>query len=244
MKGKSARVSRIMREVEYFSSLSHIWWGASTTPGQRRYDNKASLMRTLCRIKKGMKILEVGCGDGEFTKRLVYTKAMIVATDITPKVLVKGQKFVKTKNIKFLNEDAEHLHFQDNIFDIVCGISILHHVDTEKALGEAYRVLKPGGEIFFTEPNLLNPNIWLGLHIPWLRNKMEFSPDETALIRWNVEKVLKRIGFKKVLVRNYDFLHPLTPKYLINLVDKIGKVLERLPVIKEVSGSIVIWARK
>lgn len=235
---------RHKREVKHFSNLEHVWWGARTVAGQRRYHNKASLMITLCRIKKGIKILEIGCGDGEFTKHLVNTEAQVVATDITPKLLARGRKNIHARNIIFLKEHAEHLSFKNSTFDIVCGVSILHHIDTNKALEEAYRVLKSHGQIFFTEPNLLNPNIWLGLHIPWLRSRMEFSHDETALIRWKVGEVLKSIGFKKVLVRNYDFLHPLTPTYLINLVDKIGEVLVRLPIIKEVSGSIIIWARK
>lgn len=244
MKSNNSRAARMKREVRHFSLLSSVWWGTRTASGQRRYDNKADLLKVLCKVRKGMKILEIGCGDGEFTKRLVDTNSLIVATDITPKLLAKGQQSIKAKGVQFLKEDAQDLNFPDNTFDIVCGVSVLHHVDTHKALREAYRVLKKGGQIFFTEPNLLNPNIWLGLHLPWLKKKMDFSPDETALIRWQVEVILEQSGFRKVLVRNYDFLHPLTPDFLINLVDKIGKVFERLPLIKEISGSIVIWAKK
>lgn len=235
---------RIKNEIRYFSDLEHIWWGAKTPAGQRRYDNKFNKFKSFCKPKKMCKVLEIGSGDGEFTKRLVSTSTNIIATDITPEVIKRGRKTIKNPNVKFLVDDAEATKFPDSTFDIVCGVSILHHVNIKKALVEAFRVLKNGGQIFFTEPNLLNPHIYMGLHIPALRRRMEFSDDETALIRWKVGEMLESIGFKKFLVRNYDFLHPLTPTYLINLVDKIGEVLERLPIIKEVSGSIIIWARK
>lgn len=241
---KYRQSERIENEIRHFSELEHIWWGAKTPAGQRRYDNKFKDFRYYCQPKKNYRILEIGCGDGEFTKRLKSLSCTIIATDITPKVVEKAKKKVKGKNIQFLIDNAQNSHFKDNSIDIVCGISILHHIDPEKALKEAYRVLKPDGQIFFTEPNLLNPHIFLGLHILWFRSRMEFSPDETALMRWPIDKMLKDIGFKDVEVRNYDFLHPLTPNPLIGFVEGVGSLLERIPLVKEISGSLIIWARK
>lgn len=241
---KNQYKARIEKEIAHFSDLKHIWWGAQTPAGQRRYDNKLKRLKQLCNLKKNYKILEIGCGDGEFTKRLATLDCNITATDITPKVVEKGKKTLKRKNIKFLIDNAEKMRFSDNSFDIVCGVSILHHIDPEKALEEAFRVLKKDGQIFFTEPNLLNPHIYAGLHIGWLRQKMEFSPDETALLRWQVIKLLQKIGYLKVEVTNYDFLHPNTPPQSINFVEKLSNILEKTPLIKEISGSLIIWATK
>lgn len=232
------------REIEHFSSLEHIWWGTKTPAGQRRYDNKFKLLINKCRPKRDMAVLEIGAGDGEFTKRLAKLNVMIVATDLTAAVINRAKTKIQKKNVRFKIENAEKLSFKKESFDLVCGVSILHHLKTGKALKEAYRVLKPGGQIFFTEPNLLNPNILLGLNIPWLREKMEYSPDETAFIRWKVETMLKKAGFKKFSVSNYDFLHPITPVFLIPFVEKLGYILERTPLIKEISGSLVIFAEK
>lgn len=182
-------------------------------------------------------------GDGEFTKRLVSLDAELVATDITPKLVDKGKKKLG-QHVVFQLEDAERLSFKDTSFDIVCGVSILHHLNEKNALKEACRVLKKGGQLFFTEPNLLNPQIFLGLHIPQLRQLMEFSPDETALIRWDVAKSLTETGFKDMVVRNYDFLHPKTPERMIDALIKASNFLEKIPLVKELSGSLVIWAKK
>lgn len=235
---------RNKNEVEHFTKLEHIWWGALTVAGQKRYDNKADKMFQVCKIKKGARVLEVGSGDGEFTKRIAKPGLEIVATDITPLVVKKGRGFVKKKNVRFKVEDATNLSFKSGSFDLVCGISILHHVDIKKAIEEAFRVLKKNGQVFFTEPNLLNPHVFLGLNIPILRKKMEFSPDETALIRWRVERLLKETGFRYVRVTNYDFLHPSTPDFLMDSVQRMSNFLEEVPVIKEISGSLIIWAKK
>lgn len=241
---KTGQSQRIINEIKHFSDLEHIWWGAKTPAGQRRYDNKFLMLKKNCNPKRGYKILEIGCGDGEFTNRIAKLNCEIIATDITPKVIAKGKKVLKKKNVKFFVDNAESMRFKDNSFDIVCGISILHHINPQKALKEAYRVLKPGGQIFFTEPNLLNPHIYAGLNIKWLKQKMEFSPDETALVRWEIRNMLQKIGFSRVNVSNYDFLHPSTPMNMISSLEKISNVLEKIPIIKEISGSLIIWAKK
>lgn len=235
---------RNREEIEHFSNLDHIWWGARTVAGQRRYDYKLDLMKELFNPSPKARVLEIGCGDGEFTKRLAKTGAVIIATDLTPKVLLRAKKKYRFKNVKFEEADAEQLSYPKNTFDLVCGVSILHHLDCAKALSEARRVLKKGGRIFFTEPNLLNPQVFFGLNLPFLRKEMEFSPQEKAFTRWTLEKAVKKVGYRNVKVDNYDFLHPNTPGKLVPLVKLISGFLEHTPIVKEVSGSLYIFATK
>lgn len=235
---------RIRQEIKHFSNLEHIWWGAKTIAGQKRYDNKAKLFKKYCHLIKGGKVLEIGCGDGEFTKRIADERIKIIATDVTPAVIKRAKKNLESSGVSFCVDNAEGLSFDDRTFNVVCGISVLHHLNTLKALEEAYRVLKTGGELFFTEPNLLNPVVFFGLNLSFLRKRMEFSPDETALVRWTIADMLNRIGFRKVEVRNYDFLLPHTPPQLINTVMKLSDKLEKIPIVKEFSGSLVIYAVK
>jgi ubiquinone/menaquinone biosynthesis C-methylase UbiE len=53
--------------------------------------------------------------------------------------------------------DAHELKFQDESFDLIFGVSVLHHLDINKAVSEFYRVLKPKGIIIFAEPLDINP---------------------------------------------------------------------------------------
>lgn len=227
-------------EIRHFSKLKHIWWGAQTQAGQKRYDYKFNLLKKLCNLKPGARILEIGCGDGEFTKRLIRLDMDIIATDITPRVISRAEKENKSKKVKFHVANAERLNFKANSFDLVCGVSILHHLNLEKTISEIERVLKKGGYLFFTEPNLLNPQVFLGLNIPFLRKRMEFSPSERAFYRWDIEKKFNSAGFRNVEVNNYDFLHPNTPYKLIPFVKNLSDILEKIPLIKEISGSLYI----
>lgn len=239
-------MTRINNEIKHFTNLDHIWWGAKTPAGQKRYDVKYQRFIKYCKPIKNDRILEIGCGDGEFTRRLAVNKSLkIVGSDITPEVIKRAKsKYTKNKNISFEVENAEKFKSKNDKFDIICGVSILHHLNWKKTLKESYRILKDGGKIFFSEPNFINPFIFLSLHSKSLRKKFEFSPDETALVRWEVKRELKKIGFKNIRVDNFDFLHPNTPKKYISRVSKLSNVLEQTPIIKEISGSLIIYAQK
>jgi SAM-dependent methyltransferase len=124
------------------------------------------------------------------------------------------------------------------------GTSILHHLELEPALREIRRVLKAGGTIYFTEPNMLNPQIAVQKNIPWIKQKLGDSPDETAFFRWPLKRLLERTGYRDIRIDPFDFLHPKTPGALINRINQFGRLFERMPVISEFAGSLYIRAFK
>ncbi|GAI28836.1 unnamed protein product, partial [marine sediment metagenome] len=65
-----------------------------------------------------------------------------------------------------------------------------------------------------------------------------------AICRWRMIRILKEIGFKNVKVFPYDFLHPATPVFIINFIETFGKKLEKIPLIKEIAGSVIIYGEK
>jgi hypothetical protein len=130
------------------------------------------------------------------------------------------------------------------VFDSVVGSSVLHHLEIEEALRDIYRVLKPMGTIYFTEPNMLNPQIAIQKNIPWIKRKLGDSPDETAFFRWPLRQLLEQTGYRDIRIDPFDFLHPKTPVPLIDRVNNLGRLLERVPVISEFAGSLYIRAIK
>jgi SAM-dependent methyltransferase len=137
-----------------------------------------------------------------------------------------------------------NLSYTNNSFDVVCGSSVLHHLDLIKSYKEIFRVLKPEGRMVFAEPNMLNPQIFIQKKIPFIKKWLGDSPDETAIIRWAAKKQLTEIGFKKVRIFPYDFLHPATPSFLITFIQAIGMIVEKIPVLKEIGGSVIIFGEK
>ncbi len=95
-------------------------------------------------------------------------------------------------NVQYQIENAYELSYDDAVFDSVVGSSVLHHLEIEKALRDIYRVLKPTGTIYFTEPNMLNPQIAVQKNIPWIKRKLGDSPDETAFFRWPLRRFSNR----------------------------------------------------
>jgi len=66
--------------------------------------------------------------------------------------------------------------------------------------------------------------------------------DETAFFRWRLSHDLKRVGFTDISIVPFDFLHPWTPPLMIPVVNMIGRIAEKIPLIKEIAGSLIINA--
>ena len=195
-------------------------------------------------FKPGMTALELGCGTGYFTRELARSGAGIVAIDLSPELLEIAKANCSAPNVRFEIQNAYELSYPDVIFDSVVGSSVLHHLEIEDALREIYRVLKPGGAIYFTEPNMLNPQIAIQKNVHWIKRKLGDSPDETAFFRWSLQRLLEKTGYRDVRIDPFDFLHPKTPIALIDRVNAFGRFLERVPVISEIAGSLYIRAIK
>ena len=241
------KTDRIQNEVQHGKKIAdnavNIWgWG--TPAGKARADRRASYFIQHGGVTAGKKVLEIGCGTGEFTKRIAQTGADITAIDISPDLLEIARKTIPNVTVGFHVQNVEKLDFEDGSFDVVIGSSILHHLNLNPALKEVYRVLKRGGGIVFTEPNMFNPQIWLERNIPFIRKLTNNSPDETAFIRWILKKELINLGFKNVSIRPFDFLHPFTSDMLIPFVSNIGNLVEKIPLAREIAGSLLIYASK
>ncbi|MBU3978168.1 class I SAM-dependent methyltransferase [Patescibacteria group bacterium] len=93
-------------------------------------------------------VLDIGCGFGEFAVAFA-DEPIDMGVDICAKDLYAASKTKKYKNLTLA--DARDLPFSDNSYGSIFSISTLEHIDNaDKALKEAYRILKPGGVLFLT----------------------------------------------------------------------------------------------
>jgi Methylase involved in ubiquinone/menaquinone biosynthesis len=237
---------RIKHEIEHGKFLAENGageiWNWESPAGKFRWERRVKMLTEF--ISPDSTLLELGCGTGYFTQEIAKTGANIVAIDISPELLKIAEKNVPFQNVSFKEENAYCMTFDNNQFDYIIGSSVLHHLDIQKAISEIYRVLKDGGIIAFTEPNMMNPQIALQKNIPYLKRKLGDSPDETAFFRWSISKLLKKQGFKRVEIKTFDFLHPAIPPKLINTITTVGQFCEKCPIVKEIAGSIFIKAYK
>jgi ubiquinone/menaquinone biosynthesis C-methylase UbiE len=237
---------RIANEIKHGKFLASQGageiWNWESPAGKIRWKRRVAMLTET--LKPGHLVLEIGCGTGYFTVEILKSGSEVKAIDISPELLALARKELAGARVTFHEEDAHNLSFPDDYFDRIIGSSVLHHLDIQKALSEIFRVLKPGGRIAFTEPNMANPQIALQKNIPWLKRKLGDSPDETAFFRFEIQKLVKKNGFRQICVKPFDFLHPAIPVRWIAGVSALGSFLEKTPLIREFAGSLFITGVK
>lgn len=116
-----------------------------------RYSQYAPWLSSVARFDayRGRRMLEVGCGMGTDLLEYARNGATVVGLDLTPRHLELAQRRFALfgQHGLFINGDAEQLSVRDDSFDFVYSNGVLHHIpDTQRAVDEIHRVLKPGGE--------------------------------------------------------------------------------------------------
>ncbi len=126
-----------------------------TTPKGRFVDLlEKKVIAGLCRIRRGDKVLEIGCGTGHFSTYFKELGADVVGLDTSPEMLKVAKDLRGELEIDFNKGDAYHLPFADDSFDLVAMITTLEFISSpKKALEEAFRVSK--GKVFL---GILNKN--------------------------------------------------------------------------------------
>ncbi|MBN2518492.1 MAG: methyltransferase domain-containing protein [Candidatus Altiarchaeota archaeon] len=94
-------------------------------------------------LSPGVRVLEVGCGAGKFSKRLLGRGVKLKGIDINENFICELQRRYEGS---FEMGDALNLKYPGNTFDRAVMFDIMHHLgDYEKAVRELVRVLRPGG---------------------------------------------------------------------------------------------------
>ena len=88
------------------------------------------------------RVLDVGCGDGTFCRFVARDDRRVVGVDIDASALPAD-----SAGVQYVIASAEELPFADGTFGAVTMTMVLHHVQAERALAEAARVIAPGGAL-------------------------------------------------------------------------------------------------
>lgn len=104
-----------------------------------------------CEMEKGQKILDIGCGRGEFLSGFI--EQGLVGSGVDRNIQI-AQKNCPSADIKTADIEQDGLPFEDKLYDIVFSKSVIEHLyNPDKLMTEAKRVLKPGGTIITMCPS-------------------------------------------------------------------------------------------
>jgi len=102
-------------------------------------------------MEPGMRVLEVGCGDGALWRDrldLVPGGCSLLLTDLSDGMIRSARQVLSGSSVRLAIADAEHLPFDGAYFDLVIANHMLYHVsDRTATLCEIARVLRPGGRL-------------------------------------------------------------------------------------------------
>jgi ubiquinone/menaquinone biosynthesis C-methylase UbiE len=192
-------------------------------------------------VKSGTKVLDIGCGHGEFLKD-IYARTQHTYGLDPDKIGLKKNTIIKHKHVGM----ADEIPFKDNFFDVVVSAWVLEHVENpEKVFGEIYRVLKPGGKVIFITPNSWNYIVWINRVIPdrfhdYLTKKLYGRQEnDTFKVHYRVNsvgkinKILGGIGFKQSkMILNGDPTYISFSKTLFKISTGIEWILNWNPLRK------------
>ena len=195
------------------------------------------LLPLLDYTKQNDKVLDLGCGNGRLLEALKEKKIEYIGADNSSELLRIAKE--KYPEVNFQLTDGLAFPFQDNTFDIIYCIAVLHHIPSQKLrtefLQEAKRVLKPGGLLVATVWKLAQKqSIKLIFKFSFLkligRNKMDFGD---VLVPW--QNTYQR------------YVHLFTQRGLPRLFKRAGFQVERVGVLarpEKKNNNIFIVAKK
>lgn len=125
----------------------------------RRMEECATIIRWLD-AGPGERILDIGCGDGAYDKKISGSGATVQGIDIHEKRLAAARKYYRGDRIDYHYMDASGLEFPDASFDKAMSLCVVEHLeDDDLVMRNVARALKPGGLFVFSADSLSNLGI-------------------------------------------------------------------------------------
>lgn len=222
--------------VQWYGALGKSRFSNAFTYGRSKID--ALVDELFADLTKGAKLLDVGCGTGEHLQRAVDGGLGAFGVEPAPAMLKIARRNVPRAEVK--QAVATELPFADAEFDLLIMVEVLRYLDrpdTEKALAEARRVLKPGGRLLVTLVNRWALDGFYFLQRARSLVKRRAFDDKNPYCLFHTpgsaERDLRRAGFEDVRIEG-RLLAPLRIAYKVNetfggwLAGKLERMDDRL----------------
>jgi ubiquinone/menaquinone biosynthesis C-methylase UbiE len=129
------------------AGTNELRWGAGATVRAEHYARMSHpawvAVADATGVGEGTRLLDVGCGSGEFCRLAADRGATVSGLDVAEPMIDLARRLMQSADLRVGN--LEHLPWPDESFDLVTGFNSLHFAgDLVAALAEARRVVRPG----------------------------------------------------------------------------------------------------
>lgn len=176
----------------YFDELAGRF-GRDYVPGR----SWKGLAEALLKVTNHGVVADLGAGEGTLAQMLARQAERVIAVDLSPKMVEFGSELARRhelSNLEYRLGDIEEPPLEDASVDLAFLSQALHHAGTpEKALLQAFRIVKPGGRLVvldllqhnFEQARELYADVWLGFsegELAAMLEKAGFVDIETAVV--------------------------------------------------------------
>jgi dolichol-phosphate mannosyltransferase len=202
---------------------------------------RAQTFRHLMHLLPGQRILEVGCGEGIFTRRLVEaTRGECPITALTfQENAVRPEDLPDC--VTFLSTSALPGSITTGSFDFIVAQDLLDRRNSAWLLQRLYILLLPGGEVLFYESNPWNVVLKLRRFFASVFGK---GDPRFLLSRPELYELLSEVGFTRVFATFNDFVYAPLTRHMVWALRNLSIVLENIPAVRTLAGSILVHAQK
>lgn len=202
---------------------------------------RAQTFRHMVHLLPYQTILELGCGQGLFTRQLVHvsrgenpiTAVTFNSDNPRPEDL--------PSSVEFLNASLIPGPLAGKRFDFIIAMDILDKRNSAWVLQNVYELLNPGGQVIFYESNPWNLVLKLR---QFISQSFGQNDPRKLLSRPELYELISEVGFIRVFSVFNDFVYAPLTRELVWWLRNLSILLENAPAIKTLAGSILIHAQK
>jgi ubiquinone/menaquinone biosynthesis C-methylase UbiE len=197
------------------------------------------------RLPENSRALDVGCGTGAVTRALADWPRIreVVGVDPSPAFLAKARELaIARANISFEQGDGRNLPFEARSFDLALFHTTLCHVPSpERAIAEAFRVLRPGGWLAVFDGDYATTTVAVGDFDP-LQSCVEAWVGSSVHDRWLLRRLpalARGVGFEVMSYRSHGYVQNVDPDYMMTIVSRgIDALATSMRIGREVADSL------
>jgi dolichol-phosphate mannosyltransferase len=234
-------VNRSLVETLAMRERHRDWYLRNRDPiASDRMRWRAHAFRQLVHLLPGQRILELGCGEGAFTRELLFVSRgenPITAVTFQP----DAGHSLESASVTQLAATSLPGPLADQQFDLIVGMDLLDQRTSSEMLQQVHELLSPGGEVVFFESNPWN----IMLRARRVLSGLIGTRDPRTLVsRPQLYELMSEVGFIRVFAVFTDFVYAPLTRRLVWLLRNLSIVLENMPGARTLAGAILVHAQK